>query len=332
MKKLQKMIMICLLIIGCICQPVSASTPKKGSISISYPCEGMKVDLYEVAQQGADSNYVLKDRLKKYPIKLNQQTKAEWAGQAQALTAYIHRDNLSADYSTTTDSTGNVHFKNLKKGIYLVMVQTFEKDGYVYKVMPYFLTIPGKTEDGKLQYNITTTAKYEKTPSTDDKVDYKAAKTWSDQGHEKNRPKSITVQLLCDGNIYDEVKLSEKNNWQYTWKNLSSKHQWEAIEKKEARNYFVSVSKQSTSFVIKNIYWDDEHYQDSDKPGKKNTKTTEEYYQDSDKPKTTETTSKTKKLPQTGQLWWPLPFLAAGGILCISIGMIKKKRENNETK
>ena len=138
------------------------------------------------------------------------------------------------------------------------MAQTFEKDGYVYKAMPYFLTIPGKTEDGKLQYDITTSAKYEKNPSTDDIVDYKAAKTWSDQGHEKNRPKSITVQLLCDGNVYDEVKLSEKNNWQYTWKDLSSKHQWEAIEKKEARNYFVSVSKQEHSFIIKNIYWEDE--------------------------------------------------------------------------
>ncbi|MEQ2709760.1 hypothetical protein AAAU51_00980 [Anaerostipes amylophilus] len=26
-----------------------------------------------------------------------------------------------------------------------------------------------------------------------------------------------------------------------------------------------------------------------------------------------------EKLPQTGQLWWPLPFLAAGGLLCIWI-------------
>ncbi len=282
-------------------------------------------------EKGNEKNtgYVLKDRFAKYPIKLNQKTQAEWAGQAQALASYIHRDHLSADYSQTTDRTGKAYFTNLKKGIYLVMAQTFEKDGYVYKAMPYFLTIPGKTEDGKLQYDITTSAKYEKTPSTDDIVDYKAAKTWSDQGHEKNRPKSITVQLLCDGNVYDEVKLSEKNNWQYTWKDLSSKHQWEAIEKKEARNYFVSVSKQEHSFIIKNIYWEDEYYHDTTTTEKRKTTTKEKTNKSN---KTNTTTQKIEKLPQTGQLWWPLPFLAAGGILCISIGMIKKKRENNETK
>lgn len=118
----------------------------------------------------------------------------------------------------------------------------------------------------------------------------------------QKRPENITVQLLRDGEVYQEVQLSEDNNWQYTWNDLSSKYQWEAIEKKKTKGYIVSVSKEESSIVIKNIYWGDDFYEE-----------------------TTE-----KKLPQTGQLWWPLPFLVAGGVLCIGIGMIKQKRENDE--
>ncbi len=113
---------------------------------------------------------------------------------------------------------------------------------------------------------------------------------------------------------------------------MSSKYQWEAIEKKKTKGYIVSVSKQDSSVVIKNIYWGDDFYEET--TAKKPTTTAK-------KPTTTEKKSKKQftkktiteaqeKLPQTGQLWWPLPFLAAGGLLCIGIGMIKQKRENDE--
>ncbi len=40
-------------------------------------------------------------------------------------------------------------------------------------------------------------------------------------------------------------------------------------------------------------------------------------------------TTPPSRLPQTGQLWWPVPFLAAGGILLILAGMLKKMRAAN---
>lgn len=326
MKKIQKMLMICLMLMMCLYQPAYVSAAEKGSISITYPCEGIKVDLYEVAEQGEDSSYQLKECFTGYPVVLNQQTKEEWAGQAQALASYIKRDAVHADYSTTTNSTGNADFNDLKEGMYLAVAQTLEKDGYIYQAMPYFITIPGKSINGKPQYNVKTTAKYEKTTVTDDKTDYKVVKIWSDKNHEKIRPKSITVQLLCDGKVSQEVRLSKENNWQYTWKDLSSKNQWEVVEKKETTDYFVSISKQETSFIIQNTYWDDEYYKDT--TTEKKNKKTEETKETTDKKTQTDTT---EKLPQTGQLWWPLPFLAAGGILCIGIGLIKK-RDNDETR
>lgn len=334
MKRIQKILIICLMIMICLSQPAYASKAKKGSLSTTYPCEGIEVELYYVASQSKNSKFKLEDRFAQYPIALADKTKDEWAGQAKALETYILRDHVTADYSGQTDRSGKIHFDNLERGLYLVTAKVHEEDGYVYTSVPYFITIPWKDANGKRQYNVTTKAKYEITPVSDKEVDYKVAKIWKDSNNKKKkRPKNITVQLLRNGEIYQEVQLDDGNNWQYTWKNLSSKYQWSAIEKKKTKGYIVSVSKQDTSFVIKNIYWDEEYYEETTTEKKPTTTEREKKKQSTEEKKTTQTPKtkhQTKKLPQTGQLWWPLPFLAFGGILCIGIGMIKQKRENNE--
>lgn len=55
------------------------------------------------------------------------------------------------------------------------------------------------------------------------------------------------------------------------------------------------------------------------------------------KPEPTETTAPTsnstspnKKLPQTGQLWWPVPVLMCMGLGCIIIGLIRRREEQDE--
>ena len=36
------------------------------------------------------------------------------------------------------------------------------------------------------------------------------------------------------------------------------------------------------------------------------------------------------KLPQTGQLWWPVPVLACGGLGCIVVGLFRRRRAGDE--
>lgn len=36
------------------------------------------------------------------------------------------------------------------------------------------------------------------------------------------------------------------------------------------------------------------------------------------------------KLPQTGQLWWPVPVLTAAGLLCIVAGLLRRRGNRNE--
>lgn len=37
-----------------------------------------------------------------------------------------------------------------------------------------------------------------------------------------------------------------------------------------------------------------------------------------------------KKLPQTGQLWWPVPVLTCGGLGCIVVGLLRRRRAGDE--
>lgn len=37
-----------------------------------------------------------------------------------------------------------------------------------------------------------------------------------------------------------------------------------------------------------------------------------------------------KKLPQTGQLWWPVPVLACAGLGCIAVGLFRRREAGDE--
>ena len=37
------------------------------------------------------------------------------------------------------------------------------------------------------------------------------------------------------------------------------------------------------------------------------------------------------KLPQTGQLWWPVPVLVCAGLGCIAVGLIRRREAGDES-
>ena len=37
------------------------------------------------------------------------------------------------------------------------------------------------------------------------------------------------------------------------------------------------------------------------------------------------------RLAQTGQLWWPVPLLVCGGLVCVAVGLIRRRRGQNES-
>ena len=74
--------------------------------------------------------------------------------------------------------------------------------------------VTGSAEDG---YEVEITNSH--TPKD---ITITVTKEWKDENDKDGlRPRSVSVQLYANGEPYgDPVKLSEKNGWTYTWKNL----------------------------------------------------------------------------------------------------------------
>ena len=138
---------------------------------------------------------------------------------------------------------------------------------------------------------------YDPKPS-DETVSRTVQKRWSDTGYENKRPASVTAELLKNGEVYDTVRLDADGGWQYTWEELprydaeGKKISW-TLREVSVKGYTSSVTQTGDIFVLINTY------------------------------------DKTK-LPQTGQLWWPVPLLAAAGLGLICVGLSMRKREENE--
>lgn len=119
-------------------------------------------------------------------------------------------------------------------------------------------------------------------------------KVWNDKGYEDERPERIQVHLLRNGEIYDTRTLDESNQWQTVWEDLPARDQngdeilW-TVQEAEVPGYHVGYTEMGEHILITNSII---------KP----------------------------TLPQTGLLWWPVPVLAALGLLMLVLGRLAKGR------
>lgn len=299
------------------------------SLTIQYthenkPLTGAGFSLYRVAETSANGEYTLTGDFKDYPVSLQNPDGESLRQLAITLDGYARRDDLAPLDTGKTDASGTLVFpageKKLKTGLYLVIGQRLEVDGYTYTAQPFLISLPGKNADGSsLNYHAAVQLKYNQYPLTDDTVTCKVLKVWKDESHKDARPKQIEVQLLKDGDICDTVTLTQDNNWRYTWDELDKNYNWTVVEK-EISNYKVSVTQEGSTFVITNTY------DAPDTPGALNTPDTPG---SPNQPSTPDTTSTVSTLPQTGSLWWPVPWLLACGLLLSGIGIQKNRREKD---
>lgn len=102
---------------------------------------------------------------------------------------------------------------------------------------------------------------------------------------------SVTVQLLRNGNVVKTATLNEQNNWQVTYTGMPESDAYSIKEIDVPKGFTATYSKTGYVFTVTN----------------------------------------TSTLIQTGQLTWPIPVLAEGGMLLIAVGIIllQKKRKTN---
>ena len=298
------------------------------SLTISYqdgntPLVGAEFDIFLVATVDEYGELTTTKDFDQFNVNIRGENDDAWRTLASTLEGYVLRDGIAPTDSGKTNDKGLVSFpttgKSLKAGLYLVLGHRHTQNGFRYDPAPFMVMLPGSDkENNSWAYDVTVNAKSDSSPIPDNlddhTIDRKVLKVWADDGHEKDRPKEVIVQLLRDGKVYDTVTLNAANNWRYTWTGLNDRYTWTIVEK-ELEGYTVEVTREGITFVVTNTY--DENTPDNPTP------TT---------PSTPDTPTSPGKptLPQTGQLWWPVPILIAVGLFFIVIGLIRRRGMTDE--
>lgn len=328
----------------------------------SAPLGGAGFSIYLVAQVDEYGNLTATDTFKDYYVDITGKDDAAWRAQASTLEGYVLRDKIAPTDSGTTDKNGTLTLptgdKKLTPGLYLVLGNRHTQGDYRYDATPAFIMLPTTNhETNTWQYTVSVAPKYEvsKTPSgggdsDSSTVKRKVLKVWKDDGNQNQRPKQITVQLLRDGEIYQTVTLTAKDNWRYTWDNLSDDYKWTLVEKATA-GYTGTVSKDGITFVVTNTYNTPNNPDKPDTPDKPDNPDKPDTPDTPDKPDTPDTpgggnsndggdggntngggngapnspSEDSPELPQTGQLWWPVPIMLFAGLLLVILGLMQRK-------
>lgn len=274
-------------------------TEREVSMSVYFGEEAsgfsdVNFNVYYVAEMSESGDFALSGDFLDYPVRFENLDSSGWRALAQTLNAYVQRDGLRPLRQGKTNADGYVSFEKLTVGLYLVVGGTYINQNTAYTPEPMLVSLPSRGEGGEWVYNTELFCKYD-SEIVPNQVVRKVQKVWEDDGNEKKRPQSISVQLLENGKVVDTVVLNRDNNWEYTWKNLDGGSVWQVVEAETPAGYTVSVVREGTVFVMTNTF-------PSEIP---------------------------PELPQTGMLWFPVPILICGGLLFVVVGLFIRRRRGN---
>ncbi len=300
-----------------------ALDPAQGcSLTVSYqdgsvPLVGAGFSVYLVATADESGAHTATETFARYPLRIQDADDAARRMLASTLEGYTLRDCITPTGSGITDSQGMLRFPDdshaLVPGLYLVLGTRHRQGGKIYDAQPFLVQLPMWDEEKQTwNYDAAVAPKFtsRSDSATSVAVTYKVLKVWEDDGHEKDRPEQIEVDLLRDGAVYDTVTLNAANNWRYVWENLDGVYRWLVVEK-EPGGYTVEVTQEGTTFVVTNTW------EAPDTPPATD-------------PTVPEPTPGKPSLPQTGQLWWPVPLLVCGGLLLIVVGLLRRRGDPDE--
>lgn len=228
---------------------VSANTAdltKKGSIEITLKegtnkIKDAKITLYHIADaKEKDNNLVfeLRSELSSCNVKLDDLTNDNLENEISKC-----KIDSTTKYVGVTNSNGIVKFNDLDLGLYLV-VQTESVKGYS-DIDSFLVAIP-KVEDNKWIYNAKAK------PKTDiyQVIDVTVLKKWNTDS--KDLPSEVTIELYESDTLVDSIKLSNDNNWTYTWKDIKLSDKYSVKEVNIPKGYTPSYKVNEYVFTITN--------------------------------------------------------------------------------
>ena len=331
-------------------------------VNEDIPLSGMQWKIYRVAEI-TKNGYVLSGDFGRYHVDLIDMSKENISAAAQTLESYAIADKKNPLATASADSSGTVVFQGLKKGLYLALGSLYEAEPFYYDPAPILVEVGDGTESAYPKISRATLTD-EVSSYTVRKVWLD-----NDDSFEV-RPVYVTVDVYKDGELFDTVTLNEENNWQYRWESENKLTEWLVIEREIPTEYEVRIEYNEKQYLIRNRHisvkkWDD--VIETTAPISGTTVTTYtttvtetatgtatgsrpdtdgKITSSSSSVSSTSSTSATKnnvntttqkqsassggKLPQTGQLWWPIIPLVFGGAILIVLGFILRPKKDNK--
>ncbi|PAU68110.1 Cna B-type domain-containing protein [Bifidobacterium criceti] len=219
----------------------------EGTINVSYAhdsaaLEGVVFHLYNVAKWANEGGYEpIGDfaDTEKYPVNwdvLNADPQT-FRDMANTLAGYIEVNGTKPAASAMTDADGNASFTQVGDGMFLVTADRFVEKTIECKSSAMLVALPNvHVEDGANQRVVNIEPKSDCVVPEVKTESLNVKKVWKDAGN-TDRPKSITVELLKNGEAQETVELSDANNWQHTWSGLESGNDWKVVEKSVPSGY-----------------------------------------------------------------------------------------------
>ena len=262
MKKLLSFICIFSLLAGIFAPSAYALVPidpeRPSSLTITYKYgeklyEGLPVKIYRVASVAPDGTYDLCGDFADYAVNIYGITsQSEWRVVTSTLASYIAADNLAPTQSLLTDASGTAAFSGLVPGMYLTLSAVVESPQEIVTFENFLTVIPRPSDTGDHDYDVTAIPKCSSYTPTDWEIEYKIIKLWRDEGAGKLRPDTVEIDLYKDGVLDSTQILSADNKWTYTWSAPDDGSVWNAVERKVAGDYTVTVERNGNSFIITN--------------------------------------------------------------------------------
>lgn len=258
------------------------------------PLPGVGFELYLVAEMNEYAQFELLPRYESFSGDINKlDTAADWifcAEEMLRLTA-----DADPDDAATSRENGEAVMDNLKPGLYLLSGKPVEILPWAYTFTPFMVSVPNRDFNDAWVYDVYVDVKLEKEPAV---KSIEVAKVWDDIGYEDKRPGSIYVDLYCDGEQIAAAQLHDGNSWSCTFENLAAAHEYTVRERDVPQWYKASYEMMNGVLVIRN---------------ERDT-----------------TVTPVPDIPSTGQLWWPVPVLAGGGVLLVIIGWFINRKWSQE--
>lgn len=268
---------------------------------------GEQFDLYKVADADEECNMTPTEAFRPYISgDLNKVTDWKKLNKTLYEALLASPEKFEVAYTGKTNDKGELKL-SVNVGLYLIVGKPHIQSNRQFTQNSILVMLPNRPKGQEVwEYSVNV---YTKPQEPVDARKIRIIKIWDDENNAyRKRPKTLDVYIVNEAGGKLGVTLPYDGKWEYTWDDhngLEYGHTWKAYEKEKQLNGYELVSnevnvneKDEITFILTNRY--------------------------------REEPPEEPKLPQTGQLWWPVPVLLSLGMLCILVGMIRRRGEKHE--